>query len=64
MRVAITLSQKPERECYKNKRHYSFFSRSKAESLPRLSQSGAPAYCNHERILTDTDQVRENVLTS
>ena len=48
MGVAITLRYKTEHERGENKHDYSFFSRSEAESLPRLIQFEAPAFCNHE----------------
>jgi hypothetical protein len=48
MGVAITLRYKTEHERGENKHDYPFFSRSEAESLPRLIQFEAPAFCNHE----------------
>jgi len=55
MGVAITLCDNTEHERCENKHDHSFFGRSEAESLPRLIQFEAPAFCNHERTLTDTN---------
>jgi hypothetical protein len=54
MGVAITLRYKTEHERGENKHDYSFFGRSEAESLPRLIQFEAPAFCNHEWTGIDT----------
>jgi hypothetical protein len=47
MGVAITFCDKTKRERRENKHDDSLFGRSEAESLPRLIQCEAPAFCNH-----------------
>jgi hypothetical protein len=62
MGVAITFCDNTEHERRENKHDDSFFGRSEAESLPRLIQSEAPAFCNHERTLTDTNSEVTKIL--
>ena len=47
MGVAITFCDQTEHERREDKCDHSFFHRSKSESLPRLIQFEAPAFCNH-----------------
>jgi len=62
MGVAITFCDNTEHERRENKHDDLFFGRSEAESLPRLIQFEAPAFCNHERTLTDTNSEVTKIL--
>jgi hypothetical protein len=47
MGIAITFCDKTQQERRQNKHDDSLFSSSEAESLPRLIQFEAPAFCHH-----------------